>query len=161
MKHYILTKDQRAANCGYTDLVKLTADDLTATTNDLLQDVTMMTLNAGDIVYADTTMEVVTAWTPDPSSNATVTLSVGRTATAYTDILAASNLINSGTQIAAKVTYTNAAAIEDQLILSDSTTVYAQFDITDTDGALNTITAGEAWVWLRIFRWEDRDRFQK
>jgi hypothetical protein len=160
MKHYILTKDQRAANNGYTDVVKLVAADLTVTTDDLLQNVELFDLNAGDIVFADTMMELVTAWTPDPSANATVTLSVGRTASGYTDILAASNLINAGTQIAAEVNYTNAAAIEDQQILADATQVYAQFDITDTDGDLATITAGEAWVWLRIFRQADRQMLQ-
>ena len=110
MLHYMLTKDQIAANNGYTDLVKLTAADLTVTTNDLLQNVALFKLNAGDIVMADTMMEIVTEWSPDPSANATVTLSVGRTGTGYTDILAASQLNNGGTQIAAKVTYTNAAA---------------------------------------------------
>lgn len=155
MKHYN-AKTLQQPKPGFTDLVVITADDLTVDTDDLLQNIAILTLNAGDVVYANTTLDVVAEFTPDPSANATVTASVGRTGTGYTDILAASNLINSGTQIAAKVSYAAASTLAHQVIASDDTVVYCQIDINDADGDLATITAGELHIWLTINRWADR-----
>lgn len=155
MKHYRL-KDLQQTKTGFTDLFVLTHEDLTVDTNDLLQNVALCTLNAGDVVFDKTVAQIKTAFTPDPSANATVTLSVGRTGTAYTDLLAASNLNNAGTQIAAGVAYAAGASVANQVIASDSTVVYAQFDITDTDGNLAAHTAGEVHVWMAISRSADR-----
>jgi hypothetical protein len=161
MNHYKLTAAQRAAT-GYTDLFTFKAttgtdSEFTAhTTNDLLLDIAMDTLNAGDVVHDKTVLDLRTALTPDPSANATVTISVGRTATAYTDILAASTVINAGTQLAAKTAFATGAAIGHQIIAADSTVLYCQVDITDTDGALGTITAGEWWIWMSIDRQTER-----
>jgi hypothetical protein len=156
MKHYRL-KDLQQTKTGFTDLFVLKAADLTVTTDDLLQNIALCTLQKGDVVYDKTTAHIKTEFTPDPSANATVTLSVGRTGTGYTDMLAASNLINSGTQIAVDVAYAAAAGVAHQVIASDDTVVYAQFDINDADGDLATITAGEVWVWMAISRAADRD----
>lgn len=157
MRHYLL-KNKQQANGGFTDLFVLTAADLASqSTDDALLNVALTTLNKGDVVLDNTMAHIKTEFTPDPSANATVTLSVGRTGTAYTDMLAASNLINSGTQIAADVCYAAGASVAHQVIAADDTVVYAQFDITDTDGDLATITAGEVWVWMTISRKAERD----
>lgn len=156
MKHYN-AKTLVQPKPGFTDLVVITAADLTVTTDDLLQNIAILTLNKGDVVYPVTTLDLVTEFTPDPSANATVTASVGRTASGYVDFLAASNLINAGTQIATKISYVAASTLATQVIAADTTVVYCQFDITDTDGDLATITAGELHIWLQISRWLDRE----
>lgn len=156
MRHYRL-KDLQQTKTGFTDLFVLTHEDLTVSTNDLLQDIALCTLNKGDVVFDKTVAQIKTEFTPDPSANATVTVSVGRTGTGYTDFLAASNLINSGTQIAAGIAYAAGASVANQVIAADSTVVYAQFDINDADGNLATLTAGEVHIWMAISRSADRD----
>lgn len=156
MKHYRL-KTLQQTKTGFTDLFVLTHEDLTVSTDDLLQNIALCTLKAGDVVFDRTTMQIKTAFTPDPSANATVTLSVGRTSTGYTDLLAASNLNNAGTQIAAGVAYAAAGGVANQVIAADDTVVYAQFDINDADGNLAAHTAGELHVWMAISRSADRN----
>jgi hypothetical protein len=72
-------------------------------------------------------------------------------------MLAASNVVNS-TAIPAQTTYVAGEAIGAAAIAADSTKVYAQFDITDTDGHLETMTAGEIRIWMEISRADERQR---
>jgi hypothetical protein len=156
MKKYSFKEHERAMTGGYTDLFVCTHEDLTVSTNDLLQNIGLTTLNKGDVVFDRTMAEIIAEFTPDPSADATVTVSVGRTAAGYTDMLAASNLINAGTQIGVGVTYAAAAGVGHQIIAADSTVVNAQFDIADVDGNLAALTAGEVWIWMSILRRADR-----
>lgn len=155
MRKYSLNALERAMT-GYTEVYVLTHEDLTVTTDDLLQNVALTTLNKGDVVFDRTMAQIKTEFTPDPSANATVTVSVGRTSSGFVDMLAASNLINAGTQIAAGITYVAASGVGNQVIAADGTVVNAQFDIDDADGDLATLTAGEVWIWMAINRASDR-----
>lgn len=157
MKHYRL-KALQQTKTGFTDLFVLTHEDVNSNdTDDLLSNVALCTLQKGDVVFDKTVAQLKTEFTPDPSANATVTLSVGRTSSGYTDFLGASNLINAGTQIAAGIAYAAGASVANQVIAADGTVVYAQFDINDADGDLEDLTAGEVWVWMSISRSADRD----
>ncbi len=151
MKHYNL-KSLSEVKPGFTDLFVIQASDLTDTTNDELQNIVLATLNKGDVVFDHTLIEIVTAADPSPSANATVTASVGRTASGYVDCIAASNVINSGTVITAGVTYAAGAAIGSQVIAADSTSLYCQVDINDADGNLAQITTLEIHIWMSISR---------
>lgn len=156
MKHYNV-KTLMEPKPGFTDLVVIKAADFVAsTTDDLLLNIPILTLNKGDVIYPVTTLDLVEEFLPDPTSDATVTASVGRTGTGYVDILAASAVITSGTQIAVKIAYAAASTLATQVIATDATIVYCQIDIDDTNGDLATITAGELHIWLQISRWLDR-----
>lgn len=151
MKHLVLNDIERAMT-GYTDKFTITAADFVGTTtDDLLQNVALCKLMKGDVVLDKTILRIVTAFDPVPSANAVVTLSVGRTASGYVDLLAASNLVNS-TAILANVAYAAGAAIAHQPIAADDTQLYAQVDITDTDGDLATMTTGEVEILMCICR---------
>lgn len=142
---------------GYTDKYSIFASDLAGTTtNDLLQNIALCALKKGDVVLDKTIVRIVTAFDPVPSANAVVTVSVGRTAAGYTDCLAASNLVNS-TAIAVDVAYATGAAIGHQVAAADAT-LYAQVDITDTDGNLAMMTTGEIEILVAINRVSDLRR---
>lgn len=155
MRHYKLSKDQIAAN-GFTDLFVVSADDLTVTTDDLLQNIALDTLMLGDVVRNHTLLEIKKIIAPQPSANAAVTASVGRTGAGYVDCLAASALMAAGTATPVKTAYAAGEAIADQVIAADNTVLYCQVDINDADGDLATITAGEIWIWTYIDRTSER-----
>lgn len=152
MRHHILKADQRAAT-GFTDLYVISAarDFATSTTDDLLLNIKLDTLDLGDVVRNHTLAEIKKIFAPVPSANAVVTVSAGRTGSSYVDLLAASNLVNS-TAIPVNTAYAAGEAIADVLIAADDTAVYAQIDITDTDGDIATMTSGEVWIWMAISR---------
>lgn len=151
MKHILMSATERSMT-GFTDKFIITAADLVAsTTDDLLLNIKIGTLMKGDVVLDQTVARIVTAFDPVPSANAVVTVSVGRTGAGYVDCLAASNVVNS-TAIAANVAYASAAALGHQLIAADDTALYAQLDITDTDGDLSTMTTGELEIFMKINR---------
>ena len=149
-------KTLQETKAGFTDLFVIKAADLTVAVNDLLQNIALCTLNAGDVIFDRTVVEIVTAIDPQPSANAAVTVSVGRTTSGYADCLAAYTIMTGGTAVAAGGTSATGAAIGHQVIASDSTVVYAQVDINDADGALSTITTGELRIWMSISRARDR-----
>lgn len=154
-QHYKLHGATQLGRLGYTDLfvIKATDADIQAiTTDDLLCNIPLVTLNAGDTVLDMTRIQIKTALDPAPSANAAITASVGRTGSAYTDIQAAFTLMTGGAATAANVSAAAGASIGHQTIASNSTVVYCQLDITDTDGALTDLTAGEIHIAMSIVR---------
>jgi hypothetical protein len=155
MNHYSLKKVQET-KAGFTDMVVIKASDLTDTVFDEAQNIKIATLMAGDVVMDKTLVEVITPLSPNPSANATVTVSVGRTASGYVDCLPAFTLINNGAPTAAGQAAVTGATVGSQVIAADNTALYAQMDIVDTDGFLATITTGEVRIWLCISRRDER-----
>jgi hypothetical protein len=154
MKHYLLKTLQEPK--GFTDLFVVDAADWAdISTDDLLKNVELASLKKGDIIFDDTTIDVVEALDPAPSANGTITASVGRTGSGYTDCIAASALMTTGTATAAGVAYAAGAAIGHQVLAADAK-LYCQIDINDADGDLATVTKGEIRIWMRISRASDR-----
>ena len=154
MKHYLLTKDQRAQQ-GYTDLVVLTYADFLDALDDAAYNVELLTLNKGDVVHAKTTLEIKTAIGGTITGD-TIKLSVGRTGTAYVDLLAASTVATTGTAALADVVFAAAAGLASDPIAADSTVVYCQMTMTAGTTHFSGATAGEFWIWLDISRKADR-----
>lgn len=155
MKHYRLLGNE-LARLGYTDLFVIKAAEDAGftgnTTDDLLSNIALVTLNKGDTILDKTRIQIVVALDPAPSANAAITASVGRTASGYVDCLAAFTLMTGGAATAANLSATAGASIGHQTIAADSTVVYCQVDITDTDGALADVTAGEIHIAMAIVR---------
>jgi hypothetical protein len=154
MRKYRLTADQAAANTGFTDLCVLTYSDLLTAVDDAAFNVALVTLNKGDVVLADTMLEIVTPLGGTITGN-TAKLSVGRTSSAYTDILAVCTIATTGTAAAAGVAF--GTAVEHQAIASDSTVVYCQLTTTAGTTHYDGLTAGEFRIWMRINRKGGRD----
>jgi hypothetical protein len=155
MRHYKLTADQIAAT-GFTDLYVVIPGDWSNTTDDLLTNVALDTLQLGDVVRNHTVAQIKKILAPQPSANGTITISVGRTGTGYTDCLGAFTVMNSGTAVAVETAAAAGETIADAVIASANTVLYAQIDIADADGDLATVTAGELWVWAYISRTAER-----
>lgn len=149
MRKYQLTAEQSAANAGFTDLFVIPYTDLLTGNDDAATNVALVTLNAGDVVFADTILSIKTALAGTLTGD-TIKLSVGRTGTAYTDILAASQVSTTGTAAAAGTVFST--QVEHQNIASDSTVVYCQLTITAGTTHLTALTAGEFRIWMRISR---------
>lgn len=157
MKHYRLNSQQVSSNKGYTDCFVLNHADLTEATDNTDQAVALATLAMGDVVDNNPMVEIVTAFDA-PSANATLAVSVGVTS-ALDTILAAKTLINSGTAAAAGTSFAPSSGLYYPYVTpSGGKTLYANFDITDADGALADCTQGEIRIWLTISRKADRDR---
>jgi hypothetical protein len=140
---------------GFTDLFVIKATDaeiVASTTDDLLLNIALITLNKGDTILDVTRAQIVTAIDPAPSANAALTISVGRTSAGYADALAAFTIMTGGAATAANVSASAGASIGHQTIAADSTVVYAQIDITDTDGAIADLTSGEIHIAMAIIR---------
>lgn len=154
-KAYRLHGNTQLGRLGFTDLfvIKATDSDIVAsTTDDLLLNIALVTLNKGDTILDVTRIQIKTALDPAPSANAAITASVGRTSSAYTDCLAAFTLMTGGAAVAANASSSAGASIGHQTIAADSTVVYCQLDITDTDGALGDLTSGEIHIAMAIIR---------
>lgn len=155
MKAYRLHGSSQLGRLGFTDLfvIKATdADIVASTTDDLLLNIALVTLNKGDTILDVTRAQIITALDPAPSANAAITISVGRTGAGYVDCLAAFTVMTAGAATAANNSATAGASIAHQTIAADSTVVYAQLDITDTDGALGDLTSGEIHIAMAIIR---------
>jgi hypothetical protein len=155
MNHYRLKGQSQLARQGYTDLfvIKMTDSEIQAiTTDDLLCNVPLLTLNLGDTVLDITRIQIIKALDPAPSANAAITASVGRTGTGYVDIQAAFTLMTGGAATAAQTSASAGATIGHQTIAADNTVVYCQVDINDADGALTDLTAGEIHIAMAIIR---------
>jgi hypothetical protein len=154
-KQYRLHGRGQLARQGFTDVfvIKATDAEITgSTTDDLLLNIPLVTLNKGDTILDITRIQIVTAIDPAPSANAALTLSVGRTSTGYADCIAAFTIMTGGAAVAAPASSAAGASIGHQTIAADSTVVYAQLDITDTDGAISDLTAGELHIAMGIIR---------
>lgn len=155
MRHYKLSKDQRAAR-GFTDLFVITADDATETTNQTSQAVVLDKVNLGDVIRNHTLMEIKTPFTPQLSADSSVLAQVGRTGPAYTDVGAAV-LQAGGVARPVGTTTSGSESIADQVIAADDTDLVCYLaNATDADGALSTLTAGELWIWMDINRSSER-----
>lgn len=155
MKHTRLHGQSMLGRQGYTDAfsIKMTDSEIQAiSTDDLLCNIPLLTLNAGDTVLDVTRIQIKTALDPAPSANAAITASVGRTSSGYADMIAAFTLMTSGTAVAAPLSASAGASIGHQTIAADSTVVYCQVDINDADGALTDLTAGEIIILMSIIR---------
>ena len=158
MKAYRLHGNSQLNREGYTDLFVIKATDaeiVASTTDDLLLNIALGTLNKGDSVLDRTRIQIVKTLDPAPSANAAITASVGRTGTGYVDAIAAFTLMTGGAAVAANASAIAGAAIGHLTIAADATVVYCQLDITDTDGALSDLTAGEIHIAMTIIRASD------
>lgn len=159
MRKYILTSEQSAANCGFTDLIVIPYTDWAGKTASF--DTALLTLDKGDVVYDQTTLCIKTAFAGTITGN-TMTAAVGRTASAYADFLAAITLSTTGTWDAtvdtANYTVAAGAGIAHQPIAADSTIVYLRLAITAGSTSLTGLTAGEMQIWLKICRSSGRNR---
>lgn len=152
MKHYRLSAAQRAANHGYTDLFVISKADLTTATDNTAQAVTLTALVAGDVVYQDALLDVVSAWTGP--SDLTATVSIGVTASA-TAITAALTLVTAGTAAAAGTAALSPTQTNAPYVASTGINVIATFT-PDADSAVSDFTAGELLVWLKVNRRAER-----
>lgn len=157
MRHIRLNSRMASSNRVFTDCFVLTAADLTETTDDADQSITLMDLDTGDQVLANVVVEVVKPFTP-PTSNATLTVALGVTS-ATTGILAAKSLISAGTAVAAGTGYVSSSgSYAPYSTPSGGKHLLATFGLNDADGALADISAGELRIWCTIPRRQDRDR---
>lgn len=144
MKHQRLN-NHAAVKTGFTDVWRITQTDLTETTNNTTQALTLVTLAVGDIVDQEAfILEVVT----NGATLATYTCSLGVTG-AVTQILGASNLLAAGAEY-----YAPAESVA-RYVAASSIAVLATF----TPGAAEALASGTALdilIWGRISRKKER-----
>jgi hypothetical protein len=158
-KHYLLKADQKAAT-GFTDLFILTHADLTETTDNTDQAITLDALEFGDLVGYNALIEIREAFdAATVSADNACTVSLGVTGAA-TQVIGASAIAAGGAGTAAKTAYATAAAGAAYPTPTGGKNLIATFDVTDADGSLAEYTAGELWVWVNISRHSQRSAFQ-
>ncbi len=153
MKHIILSLQERART-GFTDFIEIPYGDLAAVASGTPVNVALVDLVKGDVVLPRTVLTVLDACAGLMTGD-TVTCSVGRTGTAYTDLLAASNIISSGTAIAQYVSYAPSTSIA-AAAMTGTTTVYAQINLASGTTDLSGLTAGRLGIYLNISRRSER-----
>ena len=158
MKHYIFNEQQRAAT-GYTDLYVVTAADLTETTNNTDQAITLDTLAFGDIVNNRASITIATAFDLAVAGE-TLAVSLGVTS-ALTQVIGASTIISSGTAVAAKTSFVPAGSTAAYPTPSGGKSLLLNFDITAASGALATHDVGELLVYANISRYAHRVGIQR
>jgi hypothetical protein len=155
MRHYKFQAAQAAANLGFTDLFIIKNTDLTETTDNTDQTLTLDALEFGDLVGYEVLLQIKTAFDPAPSADCGVTAAIGVTG-ATTQFLAASAFFAAGAATAAKTSYATAAGGAPYVVPTGGKNLLATIDITDADGALDEFTAaGELWLWMKIMRWNE------
>lgn len=153
MKHIILNSEQRSRN-GATDLIVLKYSDFsTLASGNTTVNVNIGTVDKGDVIMANAILEVHRALAGTLTGD-TITLSVGRTSSAYTDVIAAKTIMTTGT--AATVDTTFVGVTTNEIIAADSTALYAQFLLTAGSTALTAATDGEFRIYLTIRRRSNR-----
>jgi len=154
MKHYKLRPPQIAA-VGFTDLFVLTHADLTETTDNTDQAITLDQVEFGDYIAYDALIEIKTAFdAASADEGLNITLGVNG---ALTQFIGNSALVSSGTGTAAKTAYAPAAGGAPYIVPTGGKNIQANFDITDADGDLEDHSAGEVWIWMNIRRLIERD----
>ena len=154
MRHYKFRADQIAASGGFTDLWIVTHADLTTTANNTDETETLDAIEFGDIVHYDCLMEILTPFTPAPSGDAGVNVTLGVTG-AVTQFLGNSAIMAAGAATAAKTGYAPAAAGVPYVVPTGGKDLLATFDITDADGNLAAFTAGELAILMKITRYSE------
>jgi hypothetical protein len=144
MKHLRLN-NTAAVKLGFTDVWRITQSDLTETTNNTTQAITLLALAVGDIVkQEDFVLEVVT----NGATLVTYTVSLGITG-AVTQILGASNVLAAGAEY-----FAPAESVANYPVTS-ATNLLATF----TPGAAEALASGTALdilIWGRISRKKER-----
>lgn len=153
MKNYHLKNVQSSRLGGFTDLwiIKQTAassGDLTQTTNNTQQAITLSALAIGDIVLMDLFMEVRTVG----AGLATFTASVGVTG-ALTQFIAAQDML------AGNVYFAQASSVAPYATIAASKNLVVNFTPGASE-ALASATALELWIWAKISRLSDRNTIQ-
>jgi hypothetical protein len=145
MKHQRLTNTQSAKLAGYTDVWRVVQADLTETTNNTPQAITLLALKLGDIVLQpDFFIEVVT----NGATLATYTVSLGVTG-ALTQIIGNSNVLAAGAEY-----FAPANSVAPYVVAADINLV-ANF-IPGAAEALASGTALDLLIWGRIMRLKER-----
>jgi hypothetical protein len=158
-RHYLLKADQKAAT-GFTDLFIVTEADLTETTDNTDQSVTLDALEFGDLVGYNALIEIRTAFdAATVSADNACTVSLGVTG-AVTQIIGASAITAGGAGTAAKTAYATAAGGAAYPTPTGGKNLLVNFDVTDADGSLAEYTTGELWIWVNISRYSQRAAFQ-
>jgi hypothetical protein len=154
MRHYKLRGAQSAVLAGLTDLWVITHADLTQATvaTDEVED--LDAVEFGDIVSYDCFMQILVPFTPQPSADAGLNVTLGVNG-ALTQFIGNSALMAAGVATAAKTAYVPVAAGVPYAVPTGGKTLQANFDITDADGALATFTAGELAIGMRIQRYSE------
>lgn len=144
MKHLRLN-NHATVRTGFTDVWRITQTDLTETTNNTTQAITLITLAVGDIVDQESfILEVVT----NGATLVTFTCSLGVTG-AVTQILGASNILAAGAE------YFAPAESVARYVAAASIAIIATF----TPGAAEALASGtgtDLLVWGRISRKAER-----
>jgi hypothetical protein len=156
MRHYKLTAEQAAANCGFTDLYVIPYTDLTASAlnDNTAKNITLETFAVGDVIY-NRLVVVATAFAGP--SDLTGTVSLGTTADTGVEGTEALTIITGGTGAAAG---TNKATPTTWVPWRPgAAAVYAVFN-ADADSGVDEYTAGEVRIWLQITRQSDRATIQ-
>lgn len=165
MRHYTLTKDQKAAT-GFTDMVVITAahDLATQTVADNTDlDIVLIPLLAGDVVDPKIVAEIITVFSTDgavaqPSSNYSMGLSLGVASAETTfidDSSSANTLVNAGTQAAAGTTIVPAGTVA-AYKATTGINIEARLEVSDADGGVDELLYGELRIWFNISRRADR-----
>lgn len=154
MRHHKLQAAQSAACGGFTDIFIVTHADLTQSTNNTDETETLDAVEFGDLVFYDVLMEILTPFTPAPSGDAGVNVTLGVTG-AVTQFLGNSAIMAAGAATAAKTGYATAAGGAPYVVPTGGKDILATFDITDADGNLAAYTAGEIAILMKILRWNE------
>jgi hypothetical protein len=153
--HFRLTPTQ-AARTGYTDLFVVTHADLTETTDNTDQTLTLDALAFGDIVKYDAVIQIKTAFDAATiSADNAVAVSLGVTG-ATTQIIGASAISAGGAGTAVTTGYSTAAGGSPYFTPTGGKNLLLTVDITDADGSLAEFTTGELHIWLNISRNSER-----
>lgn len=150
MKHYKLTKDQSAAYSGYTDLYEVDESDLTESTVNTDQTLTLDTLAFGDVVVEDVLLRIVTPFTGNTADN-TLEFQLGIPGNS-TRLLGNANVVVGGTPIDAGAAWGHGSTATPLVGPSGGTSLILTANITDADGSLAMYTAGKVHLFVKILR---------
>lgn len=149
MRHYKLSKDQSAAYGGFTDLYVVTRKDLTKSTSNTDEVLTLDALEAGDYIGYEVLLTIEEEWSGNTADNA-LSVSVGITG-APALLLPASPIVAAGSPTSKGVGFSSAATGAPTPI-AGATSLIMTFDITDTDGALTGYSSGKLHLWVKNLR---------
>jgi hypothetical protein len=153
MKHYLLRTPERAAT-GFTDLFELTHADLTETTDNAAQVITLDALALGDHLLPGAILELTEAFTAAGTDDDLV-VSIGNS-TNRDLFLAEFHLVNS----ASATTFGKGRILTVGMEVNQATSLQAEFVVTGTSVALADYTTGSLRLWCNISRRRGRLQIQ-
>jgi hypothetical protein len=142
MTHYRLLNSERLAG-GFTDLFKVTHNDLTMATAATGQTLTLATLRTGDVIFTGLLLEVKEAF----AGCTTLTASLGVDG-ALTQFLAGTTMKSLACMVPANTVAAYPATATKSFQLA--------FASPGAGESLVNATAGELWIWATLFRTSDR-----